>query len=317
MTFQQVPVLEGRHENARRNRVLLVEDDRLSLAVLQSELEKLGYAVEIAGNGAEAYALIREDPLRADVIITDRMMPVMDGLALTKRLKSEAETADIPVVLLTGATEAADITAGIEAGAFYYITKPAQSELISSVLGSAMREVNRRQTVKTRLSSHQSAFSNIEILRAKLRTPQEVEPVAGLLASLHDQPEKIIQGVYELLQNAVEHGVLRFGFNEKARLLAEGLWETALRERASSPNYAGGHVQATMLRKENGLILTIKDTGTGFNWRSYLSADPARAVGQSGRGIVRAKTFIFDKLVYNDAGNEVSAVSLTEKSFKW
>ncbi|WP_428674749.1 response regulator [Roseibium sp.] len=317
MTFQPITGMNIPRECAERKRVLLVEDDRVAATVLESELERLGYVVELAENGAEAYTLIRENPARADVIITDRMMPVMDGLALTRRIKADPDTADLPVILLTGATETGDISAGLEAGAFYYITKPAQRDLVRSVLISAVRESARRKAVKNRLDNHQIAFENIDVLKMSLRRPDEVEPVASLLASIHRHPEKIIQGIFELLQNAVEHGVLRFGFNEKARLLAEGTWDKALRDRASLPEYASGRVEATMLRRTNGLVLTVEDNGPGFNWRPYLAADPSRALGQSGRGIVRARAFVFDKLVYSETGNKVTAACLTEKSYKW
>ncbi len=317
MTYQSIAGMSLSAEQGMGTRVLLVEDDRLSAAVLQSELEKLGYTVEWSENGAEAYELFREDPARADVIVTDRMMPVSDGLALTRRLKADPETADIPVILLTGATETGDISAGLEAGAFYYITKPAQSDLIRSVLASATREAARRKAVKNRLVHHQCAFENVDILKMSLHKLEEVEPVASLLASIHRQPEKIIQGIYELLQNAIEHGVLRFGFKEKARLTAAGDWERSLRQRAGRAEYAGGRVEATMLRRKNGLVLTVEDNGPGFNWRPYLSADPSRAIGQSGRGIVRARSFVFDKLVYNEAGNKVTAACLTEKGHRW
>ncbi len=297
-------------------RVLIVDDDRMGLTMLTSMVEELGYTVETAVNGAEAYTLLREDAGRADLVITDRMMPVMDGLALTRRLKRDPETSDIPIVMLTGATEASDVAAGLEAGAFYYLVKPAAEQLVISVLQSAMQEVRRKRKVSEKIGAHQSAFGNVRILRMALAVPQDIEPVCSLLSSVHPTPDKVVQGIYELVQNAVEHGLLRFGLQEKQRLLAMGSWRETLAERSSDPAFRG-EVEATIIRKEDALILTVKDPGPGFNWRQHLTVDPARSSALCGRGIARANSLIFDKLVYNDVGNEATALMRLQKPAKW
>lgn len=297
--------------------VLLVDDDRIGLEMLKTMVEGLGFNVETAANGAEAYAMVREGENRFDLVITDRMMPVMDGLALTRKLKREPEYSDMPIVMLTGKTEAEDVAAGLEIGAFYYLLKPAEGALVASVLDSAMKEVGRKRSLRDKIGSHQSAFKNIEVLKMSLSKPSEIEPVCSLLASLHHAPEKIVQGVFELVQNGIEHGVLRFGFDAKHRLIAEGRWEEALADRANDPSFANAAVEATMLRRGNGLVLSVKDPGAGFNWRPYLSADPVRSSALCGRGIARANSFIFDKLVYNEAGNQATALMLLQKQPRW
>ncbi|THV20583.1 response regulator [Peteryoungia ipomoeae] len=301
---------------ASAGRVLIVDDDRMGLTVLSSMVEELGYRVETAVNGAEAYAMLREDPGRADLVVTDRMMPVMDGLALTRRLKRDPETAGIPVVMLTGATETSDIAAGLEAGAFYYLVKPAAEELVTSVLNSAMQDVRRRESFNAQVGAHQSAFANVRILRMVLTTPREVEPVCSLLASVHPQPDKVVQGIFELVQNAIEHGLLRFGLQEKQRLVGLGKWQDALAERSLDPAYRG-EVEATIVRKDEALVLTVKDPGPGFAWRNHLTVDPSRSSAACGRGVARANTLIFDRLVYNEAGNEATALMRLQQRAKW
>jgi len=297
-------------------RVLIVDDDRIVLSYFQQMLASLGFLAETAGDGAEAYAMLRENPGRADVVITDRMMPVMDGFALTRRLKRDPATRGIPVILLTGSKVAEDIAAGLDAGAFYYLTKPPSLELMQSVIESARKEVDRQRNVASKLSLHQSAFVNVTVLRTVLHRPDEVEGVCSLLASLHVEPETIIQGVYELVQNAVEHGVLRFGLQDKATLLAAGRWPQELAGRSKDPAYQG-QVEATMVRRDEHLVLTVKDTGPGFDWRRFLAADPSRAGTLNGRGIARANNYTFGKLVYNEAGNEVVGVIQGKKSIEW
>ncbi|CCD87874.1 putative response regulator receiver domain protein (CheY-like) [Bradyrhizobium sp. ORS 285] len=299
-----------------RTRILIVDDDSFSLSFLEQLLSSLGYLVETSSDGAEAFAMLRENPARADLVITDRIMPVMDGLALTRRLKREPSTRAMPVILLTGSNIAEDVAAGLDAGAFYYLTKPPSIELVKSVVESAKKEVDRQRNVSSRLAVHQAAFGNVVVMRMSLSRPHEVEGVCSLLASLHSEPEAIIQGIYELVQNAVEHGVLRFGLQNKAALLAAGRWQSELDSRGRSPALRG-EVEATMMRKDGHLVLSVKDTGPGFDWRPFLSTDPSRALAPNGRGIARANNYTFSKLVYNEAGNEVVGVIQAKRPAEW
>lgn len=298
-------------------RVLIVEDDRAALMALEHRVEGLGYAVETAMNGAEAFAMLREDPERCDVVLTDRMMPVMDGLALTRRLKRHAETRDIPVVLLTGATEAEDISAGIEAGAFYYLGKPPVPGLITSVLSSAMQEVKRRRLLNSRVGSMQAGFANLEVMRFKLNKPHEIEPVVSMLASMLDDPDRGIQALFELVQNGIEHGVLRFGLENKAALLGQGNWQRALSQRANDPAYAEGMVEATGLRKPDGVYFTIKDTGPGFVWKRFMQVDPARSSMPCGRGITRVVGTPNCTVQFGERGNAVALHFVQQERLKW
>lgn len=299
-----------------RPKVLLAEDDRAAALVLSGMIEAMGFDVRLAGNGAEAFALLREEAAGIDIVVTDRMMPVMDGLALTRRIKREPDLQLVPVVLLTGADRPEDVAAGVEAGAFYYATKPPQENILRSVLESALREVGRQKKLRREIAGHQAGFRNIEAMRLKLGTPDEVEPVCSLMASLSDDPQKLIQGIYELVQNAVEHGVLRFGLEQKQRLLEEGRWREALAGRATDPAYRG-EVEASIARQDGALVLRVKDSGPGFAWRRFLQADPARSGALCGRGIARAGSFVFARMAFNEAGNEVTAVFQNTPKVVW
>lgn len=303
--------------DAGKPTVLIVDDDRSSLLMLESRISRLGYNVITAVNGAEAYAHLRNDPGCADVVVTDRMMPVLDGLGLTRRLKREAATKHIPVVMLTGATDAEDISTGIEAGAFYYLTKPPEEKLVASVLRSAMADVKRQGKLRSDLSNHQAAFANLQVVKFKLRLPHEVDPVVSLLASMQENPNRTLQGIYELVQNAVEHGVLRFGYEAKAQHLSDGTWQDALGARAVDPQYAAGAVEVTSMRSDDGIYVTVKDNGPGFDWKSFIRTDPSRSTAPCGRGISRAANGVFDKLVYDETGNQAVAFVAPSPRINW
>ena len=101
--------------------VLLVEDNADVRAYLRAHLES-SYQVEEARNGLEALEKIYES--RPDVIVSDVMMPEMDGIELCRTLKGSEQTSDIPIILLTARAGEADTIEGLETGADDYIKKP-------------------------------------------------------------------------------------------------------------------------------------------------------------------------------------------------
>lgn len=113
-------------------RILVVEDDPDVLRMVARLLHSLGTVVT-ATDGVEAVEKLREDS-RFDLVVTDLMMPRMDGLELAGRLKAEPTLAQIPVLILTAKNTPKDVIAGINAGARQYITKPfKQQELLEKV----------------------------------------------------------------------------------------------------------------------------------------------------------------------------------------
>ena len=103
-------------------RVLVVDDDRLTRTLCRRLIEREGYTVWEASDGLEALEEVyRCSP---DVIVLDAMMPRLDGLECARRLKADAATRDIPIIMLSAAGDSADIESGLRAGADEYVTKP-------------------------------------------------------------------------------------------------------------------------------------------------------------------------------------------------
>ena len=102
--------------------VLVADDDPDILTLVGFRLERAGYEVLPARDGDEALALALER--QPDLAILDVMMPKLDGYEVTQRLRDNAATSGMPVILLTARVQEADITRGFEAGADDYIKKP-------------------------------------------------------------------------------------------------------------------------------------------------------------------------------------------------
>lgn len=99
--------------------VLIVEDDRNIAELLQMYLEKEGYAVTVAADGGQGLAKFRA--IKPDLVLLDVMMPVMDGITATSKIR---EFSNAPIILLTAKSETEDKVLGLNVGADDYITKP-------------------------------------------------------------------------------------------------------------------------------------------------------------------------------------------------
>ena len=118
-----------------KKRILLVDDEPDFCAIVQGDLEKEGFAVEVAYDGVEGLAKIRANP--PDVVVLDVMMPEMDGYAVCKKMKQDPKLKEIPVVMLTAVASHVSSTRyshydGMSMEADDYLPKPASAEEISS-----------------------------------------------------------------------------------------------------------------------------------------------------------------------------------------
>ncbi len=102
--------------------MLVVDDDPVILRLLQVNFEMAGFTVSTAADGAEALAAATSEP--PDLVVSDVMMPGMNGLELVSALDADDRTRRIPVVLLSARAQADDVTEGFMAGADDYVTKP-------------------------------------------------------------------------------------------------------------------------------------------------------------------------------------------------
>lgn len=123
--------------------VLVVDDDLVNLKIVCKYIKELNVNVHQATNGQEAWDVVNNPANKIDIVLTDRMMPIMDGIELTKKIKANDKFKRIPVIMLTAALEAQQVIEGNEAGVYYYITKPFEKEILLSIMSTAMDEVRQ------------------------------------------------------------------------------------------------------------------------------------------------------------------------------
>jgi two-component system cell cycle response regulator len=120
-------------------RILIVDDSTEMLTLLESVLQGR-YEVLTAGNGVDALAILKEKPV--DLVISDVVMPGMDGLALCEAIKTDLNLSHIPVILLTAKRELESKVEGLELGADAYMEKPVSDRLLQAQIASLLS--NRR-----------------------------------------------------------------------------------------------------------------------------------------------------------------------------
>ena len=115
-----------------KKKILIVDDEPMNIDLLEAMLIQEDYEIVAAGNGTEAIAATQSAP--PDLILLDIMMPVMNGYEVAQKLKSDPNTAPIPIILVTALNDISDRVKGLEAGADDFLTKPVdKSELKARV----------------------------------------------------------------------------------------------------------------------------------------------------------------------------------------
>ncbi len=124
--------------------ILIVEDSATQAAQLQHLLETRGYEVEVARNGRDALKIARND--KPSLVITDVVMPEMNGYDLCKAIKNDDELRDLPVVLVTALSGPDDIFRGLECGADNFVKKPYEEKYLLSRIDNVLSNINLRST---------------------------------------------------------------------------------------------------------------------------------------------------------------------------
>ena len=120
-----------------QEKILVVDDEEDILELLRFNLSREGYKVICSASGEEALRLV---PLELPILIVlDLMLPGIDGLEVTRRLKNDPNSKSIPIVMLTAKGEEADIVTGLELGADDYITKPFSPRILVARVRAILR----------------------------------------------------------------------------------------------------------------------------------------------------------------------------------
>jgi signal transduction histidine kinase len=193
----------------RRNaEILIAEDSPTQAEELRHLLEGNGYEIRLAGDGHEALAAAREHA--PGLVITDIVMPAMDGYELCRAIKSDRELREVPVILLTSLSQPQDVIKSLECGADNFIRKPYEERYllsrVSNILTSRELRLNEKVQVGVEVylagETHFITAERQQILDFLLSTYEEVaqmnEELTGKNAELQERQTQLQDALHDL-----------------------------------------------------------------------------------------------------------------------
>jgi len=288
-------------------RVLVVDDsgtDRLIAERLLSAEDDL--SVEAVSDGATAIERLEADP--PDLVLTDLVMPGMDGLEVVATIR--AEFPGVPVVLMTSRGSEETAVKALRAGASSYVPKrnlaSSLADTVHDVLDIAGAQRAEKHIMST-LRRSESTFRMESLQELVLPLVKQLTETAALMG-LCDSAENMQIGVAlcEALNNAIEHGNLEISSETREADIAAH--RELIRERLATAPYRDRrvHVEASLDHREVRFV--VRDEGPGFDPAILPDPrDPANLDRSTGRGVMLIRSFM-DEVVYNERGNEVTMV---------
>jgi diguanylate cyclase (GGDEF)-like protein len=233
-------------------RILVVDDEPLSRHVLQAAVEQLGHQWTAAENGQAAWQCFNQD--RPDVLITDLLMPEVDGLELCRRVRADTRAGYTYIILVTVLGERQDVVRGMDAGADDYLIKPVQLFDLQARLIAAQRVTNlhaeldrhraelahlARHDPLTGLGNRRSLQEDLEVLHA--RSQRYGRRFAVAMCDIdrfkayndthgHQAGDQVLSTVAATIARELRGGdsVYRYGGEEFLLILPEQTLDTAL-----------------------------------------------------------------------------------------
>ena len=288
--------------------ILIVDDEQIIRNVLKRKLEQTtSYTVHTADDGTTALEVFGNE--KVDLVISDLLMPQMNGIELLRHLKKSEPS--IPVIIITGYGTLDDAIAAIHLGAEDFIKKPFDINEIIETIEKTFRkkaeEADQRQIIK---------FISFEDIKLEIPTSFDyLNVVINYIFShlrarwlvgdedLHD----VKVSLYEALMNAFEHGNLEISGEEKVKYLeiSQQTWKDFLVERMNDPAYKDKKIFVKLMISEEEMVVAVRDEGKGFDYSSRTGdIDPEELFRSSGRGLLLIQS-LMDDLSFGESGSEI------------
>ncbi len=281
--------------------VLIVDDDSTMQMVLQGMIEKTGFKPVIAENGEKALQFLEIGGANIGIVLLDRHLPDMNGFEVVTKIQDLDNSAGIPIIMQSGSNKPDDIKDAINAGIFYYLTKPFKMEALQNVLHFAIQKFEMREVLKERLEKGYTPINLIRSASFEFKTMEEAKKMGILLACFFPDPFRVFPGIMALLSNAVEHGNSGLGYEEKSKLLDTAAYQSKIQ--TLNPKKT---VEVQFIHKDDRFSLRVTDQGSGFDWKEWIKFETDFGSYTHGFGVLKALK-AFDEVKYNTAGNQVMA----------
>ncbi len=286
--------------------VLVVDDARVDQHLAGSLLSKAGYETKFASNGREALDLMAQTC--PDVVVTDLMMPEMDGLELVRTIRCRYPR--VPVILMTGkGTEDTALTA-LRAGAVSFVPKLHLARSLAATVRSALLAVTKARAEK-------EAWTFLAYSESQYIIGYEAHAREALIAHFDEELQRldmcgqadrlrVSTALLEALTNAIDHGNLEL--DSSLREESETRYHEMGLQRSNQAPYRDRRVHVRVVCTPSEVTYVVRDEGPGFNYRSLPDPrNPENLNRLSGRGILLIQTFM-DEVRFNETGNQITMI---------
>ncbi|MBB6480026.1 response regulator [Spirochaeta isovalerica] len=289
------------------HKILIIDDDPTLITILSDFLEMEGYQPIPANEGETGLKLLEENQ-DVSAIILDWVLPSITGIQLLKKIKQKEAYLDIPVIMQTGKKDKESVIEGIEAGAFYYMTKPYSLKVLITILKKAIFDYENLRLVKESLQVNKCSITDfLKKGEIELKAPGEALRVASFFTQYTDYDKASI-GLSELLLNAIEHGNLGIGYDMKEELIMDDRFDEEIRNRLNAPENIDKTVKVIFEKTSDSIKISISDRGSGFDYNNFLRLDPDTIFNVHGRGVAMAKLIFENRLEFSGNGNTVEII---------
>ena len=190
--------------NAADYTILIVDDNPTNVMFASVLMDKSGYCVKTASGGEEALDIISES--KPDLILLDVMMPDLDGFQVSQILRSDPETADIPIIFLTALNESKDEVKCFEMGGNDYLSKPIQKEILQARVLAILRQTHAKNIIKKQRNELEKIVRSRDkmysVIAHDLRSPLGTIKMIHNMLLMSIDKETIGEDLYEMLENA-------------------------------------------------------------------------------------------------------------------
>lgn len=291
--------------------VLIVDDNpvdrRLTGGIIQKQLH---WQVQYSANGAEALEAMQQ--CLPSLVVTDMLMPEMDGLELVQEIRAQYPL--VPVVLMTAYGSEDLAIRALQQGAASYVPKKAitadLADTLDGVLGLAQANRTQRQVLEamTRMESSYELENNPQLVAAVVAHLQEYLDRFKLC----DETGRIRVGIAleEAITNGINHGNLEL--SSELRQDGSDSYHLLGEQRRKVPPFSERRIHICAQACRQQATFQIRDEGPGFDPATLPDpTDPANLGRIGGRGLLLIRTFM-DEVTYNATGNQITMVKRRE-----